>query len=279
MERLQVALERARAARAGTPAGRQSGRMSSRPRRASTEATDAAWAQLSPLEINPGRLRRKRLFSLFGGSEATAYDVLRTKVVQLTEANGWRRVAVTSPLPGSGKTTTSMNLAIALARQIDLRVILIDLDLRRPAIAKTLGHTGTGNVADLLEGRKSFADHLVRIGENLAVAMNHNGLRDPSDLLLRKSTAEVIDEIEQTYRPSLMLFDMPPLLVNDDTQAFLRNVDCGLLIAEAGQSTIAQVDACEKELAEQTNVLGVVLNKCRFHADGYAHYAYDYGYS
>lgn len=280
MERLQAALEKARTARAQSAGGREDRRAAPRDRTGQDAATvEEAWQQLRRLEVKPAKLRKRRLFALFGGGEATAYDVLRTKVVQLTEANGWRRIAITSPLPGSGKTTTSLNLAISLARQVDLKVILIDLDLRRPAIARTLGHEGTGNVADLLEGRASFRSQAIRMGDNLAIAMNHAGLRDPSDLLLRKGTSEVIDSIEQTYQPDLMLFDLPPLLVNDDAQAFLPNVDCGLLIAEAGKSTIAQVDICEKEMAEQTNVLGVVLNKCRFHADGYAHYAYDYSYS
>lgn len=279
MERLQAALEKARAARSSVPGGAQKGAARGTREIAPDAETSAAWDSLSRMSLDTRRLGRRRLVSLIGGTEATAFDVLRTKVLQLTGANAWRRIAITSPLPGSGKTTTSANLAIAIARQVDLRVVLIDLDLRRPALAKTLGHDGEGCVADILEGRKAFANHAVRLGENLAFAMNYSGLRDPSDMLLRNATSDVIDAIEETYRPDIMLFDMPPMLVNDDTQAFLKNVDCGLLIAEANRSTIQQVDICEKELAEQTNVLGIVLNKCRFHADGYAHYAYDYGYS
>jgi Mrp family chromosome partitioning ATPase len=68
-----------------------------------------------------------------------------------------------------------------------------------------------------------------------------------------------------------MIFDLPPMLVSDDTTAFLKNVDCVLLIAGAEISTISQVDACEREIAEHTNVLGVVLNKCRFHEEESGH--------
>jgi capsular exopolysaccharide synthesis family protein len=227
--------------------------------------------------VDAGRLVRRRLISFGRQAEATAFDVLRTKVLQVTGANGWKRVAITSPLPGSGKTTTSINLAVALARQVDLRIILMDLDMRRPAVARSLGLSGKTGVAPVLEGRESFGRQARRLGDNLALSMNYAGLRDPSDMFLRARTSEVLDEIEASYQPDLILFDMPPMLVNDDASAFLRNVDCALMVAEAGATTLPQVDVCEKELAEQTNVLGVVLNKCRFFSDGYYRYYQYYG--
>ena len=73
-----------------------------------------------------------------------------------------------------------------------------------------------------------------------------------------------------------MLFDMPPLLVSDDTIAFLDQVDCVLMIAAAEESTMGEIDRCGKELARHTQVLGVVLNKCRF-MDRDEGYDYDYG--
>jgi len=274
MERLKAALDKARERRGGTEAGRPAA-ATRRPAPAD-RAVDEAWSGIARLEVDPARLVRKRLISFGRQADATAFDVLRTKVLQVTGANGWRRLAITSPLPGSGKTTTSLNLAISLARQVDLRIVLMDLDMRRPAIARALGVSGKSGVAPVLDGRESFGRQARRLGENLAISMNFTGLRDPSDMLLRARTSEVLDEIEATYRPDLMLFDMPPMLVADDASAFLRNVDCAMVVAEAGSTTVAQVDVCEKELAEQTNVLGVVLNKCRFPNDGYYHYYQGY---
>jgi Mrp family chromosome partitioning ATPase len=68
-----------------------------------------------------------------------------------------------------------------------------------------------------------------------------------------------------------MLFDMPPLLVSDDNFAFLKNVDCALLLVEAGQTTTKQVDMTERQLAELTNVMGVILNKCQFNDNPYGY--------
>ena len=71
-----------------------------------------------------------------------------------------------------------------------------------------------------------------------------------------------------------MLFDLPPMLVSDDTMAFVGHVDAVLLIAAAEATTIKEVDSCERELASQTNVMGVVLNKCRYMGPeyGYSYY-------
>jgi Mrp family chromosome partitioning ATPase len=72
-----------------------------------------------------------------------------------------------------------------------------------------------------------------------------------------------------------VIFDMPPMLAGDDAIGFLHNVDCALLVAAAGSTTIAQVDACERDIAAHTNVLGVTLNKCRY-LDKDQAYGYDY---
>jgi Mrp family chromosome partitioning ATPase len=279
MERLKAALEKARIARegGGVPGAARANSGSNSLRRKRSDAVNAAWAAIDGIDVDPVQATKNRLITLGGGTDAAAFDILRTKVLQLTSANGWRRIALTSPLPGSGKTTTTLNLAVSLSRQGELRIVVIDLDLRRPALSRALGIRGQGNVADILEGRHTFADHARRLGENLALAMNYSPAHAASDLLLRRKSAAVIDDIEREYQPDLVLFDMPPMLVNDDASAFLGRVDCGIIVAEADNSTISQVDLCEKEVAEQTNVLGVVLNKCRFPSDGYAYY-YDYKY-
>jgi Mrp family chromosome partitioning ATPase len=280
MERLKAALDKARTSREEGAKRSATARVPAGPaglRRKRTEAVNAAWAAIERIEVDPSQAVKNRLVTLAGGTDAASFDILRTKVLQLTAANNWRRIALTSPLPGSGKTTTTLNLAVSLSRQGELRIVVIDLDLRRPALSRALGVRGDGNVAAILEGRHSFADHARRLGDNLALAMNYSNAHAASDLLLRRTSAAIIDEIEREYQPDLMLFDMPPLLVNDDASAFLGRVDCGIIVAEADNSTINQVDLCEKEVAEQTNVLGVVLNKCRFPSDGYAYY-YDYKY-
>ncbi|MBB4021519.1 MULTISPECIES: tyrosine-protein kinase family protein [Actibacterium] len=272
MEKLQAALEQARRQR--TEGASERGPAKAALVRPLQQNVVEAWDALQPLNADPKLLQRNRVYTSLGNAYATPYDMLRTKMFQLMNANGWRRVAITSPSPGSGKTTTTANLASSFGRQVDLRSVVMDMDMRRPSLARVFGHSGTYSVFDVLEETVPFAEQALRFGKNVALSMNTKTARDPSELFLRRRTAEIIDEIENTYQPGIMLFDMPPVLSNDDTRAFLDNVDCALIVAEAEQSTIKQIDLCERELAEQTNVLGVVLNKCRFSDDSYG---YGYG--
>jgi len=276
MEKLKAALDKARATReAAQGAPRPDAPEARAPVPPVAPGIVAEWEALKPLEAEPSAPARKRLVTLAGGAEATPFDVLRTRVVQLTGANDWRRIAITSPLPASGKTTTAINLAIALARHGDLRVILIDLDMRRPGLGRLLDMSGGASTWEMLEGRVSFAEQARSVTSNLAVSMNNLPMGAAADLLLRRATRDALDEIERRYQPDLMLFDLPPMLVGDETRAFSSSVDCALLVVESDVTTSAQVDTCEKELAEQTNVLGIVLNKCRFAAEESGYY-YEY---
>jgi len=108
-----------------------------------------------------------------------------------------------------------------------------------------------------------FAQQGLRIGDNVAVSMSRGPVADPTRLLLDEQTADVLDRIEADYSPDLMIFDLPSVLVNDDTRAFLKNVDCALIVIRADTTQYSQFNTCEREIAEQTNVLGVVLNAYR----------------
>ena len=90
-------------------------------------------------------------------------------------------------------------------------------------------------------------------------------------MLLKSQSAEILDDIQSAYRPDIMLFDLPPILISDETRAFLKLVDGVLIVASAESTSVSQVDECEREVAEYTNVAGVVLNKCRFMDDGYGY--------
>lgn len=276
MEKLQAALEKAREQR-GDAALRPSKSRRSRDASIADSELNALWDKVPYMTIDKVKLQKRKLVFTEAGRLATPFDMLRTKVLQIVAANGWKRIAVTSPSPGCGKTTTAANLAISLGRQQDLKVMLFDMDMRRPALAKTLMQKGgVHNTFDVLERRATLDQQAQRIGKNLIISVNYNAMRDPADLFLRQRTGDIIDELEATYKPDLMVFDMPPMLINDDTSAFLKHVDCALIVVEAGTSTVEQVDLCEKELAVQTNVLGMLLNKCRFQSDGYGYYS-NYG--
>lgn len=269
MEKLQAAIETAR---------RKRGDSDHRPVEAETKVVTkpgssddpkALWNALPQVDLERDSLVRMRILSQNASVESTPFDVLRTKVLYQMKQNGWTRLAVTSPMPQSGKSTTIVNLALAMGRQPELNTILFDFDLRTPTVGEKLGLPTPRSIAPLLSGERSFADHGCRIGPNLALALSGVPETDPTRLLMADNTRETLAEIERVYQPDLMIFDLPSILIGDDARAFLQHVDCALILARADETRYGDFDSCEREVSEYTNVLGVVLNAYK-HGDGLA---------
>src|SRR6056297_1381563 len=282
MEKLQKALQKAREQRGGPGVGPDVAAAPIAHADASAKdshalappggETNALWQALAPFQPSRKTMERYRIFTADAGPLGTAFDILRTKILLTMRKNGWTRLAITSPTMGCGKTTTACNLAIGFARNPDQHTILLELDLRRPSIAKLLDLPKGTDVTKLLSGDVAFAEQALRYRQNVAVAAAHNISPDPTSILTSKAMHNTLAEIEVTYSPDIMIFDLPPLLVGDDTRSVLKDVDCALLVARSGVTTVSQIDTCEREIAEHTNMLGVVLNQCRDTDDKYGYY-------
>ena len=278
MEKLQKALQKAREQRITSPepvdrlATDLLARDSATRQDPADDEAAALWDALEGFEPSAKTLEKNRIVTAAAGPLGASFDILRTKTMLTMRKNGWTRLAITSPTMGCGKTTTACNLAIGYARNPEVRTILMEFDLRRPSVAKTLDLPVTADLTDLLNGQTDFADHAFRYRRNVAVVAASKPSPDPTSLLISKTTQTVLQDIEDRYAPDIMIFDLPPLLVTDDTRAVLKDVDCAILVARAGATTVAQLDICEREIAEHTNMLGIVLNQCRDVEDDYGYY-------
>ncbi len=256
MERIQSALAKARAARDRKLQGANPG--------TGKKTTESGpWPGLTEMKLNPGHLESNRIVAMHPGPNASSFDMMRTNLLRTLRANGWTRVAITSPTPGCGKSTLAANLAFSLARLADTRVLVIELDLRHPSLIRMLGAGADQNFAGMLAEGKIDYSQIRRAGPNLAFALNAHPMENPAELLSAARTADIIDEIEAQLRPDVVLVDLSPVLVSDDAIAFLDQVDCALMVAGADESRVSEIDKCGKDLATRTQVLGVVLNKCR----------------
>ncbi|KQV70304.1 CpsD/CapB family tyrosine-protein kinase [Rhizobium sp. Root1220] len=238
----------------------------------SQELSQIAWDALSPLVIDHDAIARNRIVTANRSDTAhVAFDMLRTKLLQELRQNNWTSVAITSPTPGCGKTFVAANLAFSLANQKDCRTLLLDLDLRRPQVGKTLGIKNAASMESFLKGEIEVGDTFLRHEENLAIAANRKPAQFSAELLQSTASTDALFEMKQRMMPDIILFDLPPMLSTDDVLAFLPNVDCVILVAAAEHSTLAEVDVCEHSLAAKANVLGVVLNKCKFTPEKYGY--------
>jgi Mrp family chromosome partitioning ATPase len=275
VERLRTAIEKARRLRQQRQPGEAEPTGAATLRRLPT--AEAAWEALREAAVDEKTLEAERVVSYRKADPAhVAFDVLRTRLLKVCRDNGWTRVAITSPTKACGKSMVCANLAFSLARNDDTRTILLDLDLKLPRLARVFGVKPGAGAAAFLSGASAPEAFLTRIGSNLAVGLNVERVRNSAELIQSPQAAATLGAMIDRYRPEIVLYDLPPLLVSDDVIGLLPQVDAVLLVVAAGQSTAKDVSACETLLADAANLVGVVLNKCR--DDPRDSYAYEYQY-
>jgi len=274
MEKLQAALARAREKREndGRPV---TSRVPSRNLRSPvpSKAYVDLWSGIPLFDPQEKKMHQSRIYSSEASVEAKHFDILRTKLLLEMRRNDWTRIAITSATPSCGKTTTACNLITGFGRQPEEYGMLFDMDFRRPAVFKAFGAAPAASLEDVFLGEVEFEDQALRMHPNTSVSMTTRAVSDPARVILRSQTAEILDRVQTDYRPDLMLFDMPPVLVSDETRGFLKLVDAVLIVAGAESSTVSQIDEVEREVAQYSDVAGIILNKCRFMEDDYG-YAY-----
>ena len=254
---------------------------SNRPRlrRVPTSASETANVRrFQPVPLDRGVLEENHILpQIVDPGALRAYKILRTRVLRRLEANQWHSFAVTGATPGEGKTLTSINLAMALAQDSNTWVFLVDLDLQRPRVATYLGLSnshGERGLTDYLLGDATFEQIVYSPGnlERLAVIPNFQSVGNASDLLTSPRMEELMQSLEGETPRRIVIFDMPPVLASDDVLAFSPQVDGMLLVvAEGGTSRDALRGA--KEMLQEMNLLGVVLNRSEAQDEG-AYYSY-----
>jgi capsular exopolysaccharide synthesis family protein len=201
---------------------------------------------------------------------AEQYQGLRMTVERLKKQRDVRLIAITSATAGDGKTVTAMNLAGMLARDSNARVLLIDADLRRPAIASRLGIAAAGarGLADAIADANVSLDAIAHKidGFNLWVVPSGTG-RVPVHEVLRSPRLErVLQEARQQY--DFVVLDTPPLLPVFDATQIGGMVD-GLLVVVAANHTPRKLLAEALALLDPATVLGIVFNRDKQPLFGY----------
>ena len=192
-----------------------------------------------------------------------AFDMLRTRLRQTTQEKGWRNIAITAPTSGCGNTFTSVNLALSLSRIPGSRTVLMDMNLRDPSVARSFDLHAPSNLRDLLDGSIPMQQHLLRIGDTLALGLNDSPDENAAETLLDPATGIMLDKMRAALRPELVIYDMPPLLAHDDVSAFLPQLDGVLLVSDGTRTMAKQLRECERRLDGKVPLLGVVLNRAR----------------
>jgi protein-tyrosine kinase len=222
------------------------------------------WESLNAVTLDGDTLAGNRLFTNSKESPAgPAFDVLRTRIAQAMAEKGWRRIGITSPTSGCGSSFTAANLALSLARRPGARVVLIDLDLRRPSLHRLLGLTPTGALRDFIDGSQPMESLFVRVGRSLAIGLNADPVPDAGDLLQGPDTVLALDALDTQLDPEIVVMDLAPALLGDDVICMADKLDAVLIVADGTRTTAKEIRACEALFDGRIPVMGVVLNRAQ----------------
>lgn len=231
---------------------------------------------LGGISFDPNAQRRPLIVHADPRSpRAEAFRALRTNLRFVGLESGRRAFVTTSAMPSEGKTTTTANLAIALAES-GASVVLVDADLRRPRTAQLMGIEGAIGLTDVLIGAVEVDDAMQPWGHGgLSVLPAGSIPPNPSELLGSAAMEAVVEELSQRF--DYVLIDAPPVLPVTDA-AILSQLTAGaLLVTAADKSTRPQFRAAQESLERVgAKVLGTVVTMLPSkgaNAYGYGYYA------
>jgi len=196
------------------------------------------------------------------GLVADQVKILRTQLLQRLQQRGGNSVLFTSARPGEGKTLNAINTAISIAQEVERTVLLIDANLRQPAIHKYLGIAEGLGLADYLLGRAEIGEILVNPGiEKLTLLPGGRPLATSSEMLGATRMSDLVQEMKYRYEDRILVFDGPDILTNADALVFSRLVDGVVLVVEAEKTTRQSVQQALERLGENCHLLGTVFNR------------------
>jgi capsular exopolysaccharide synthesis family protein len=190
---------------------------------------------------------------------AEQYRSLRTRIKRAEGNRSMRAIAITSPEKGDGKSLTAANLALTMGQEFQHKVLLLDGDLRRPAVHRLFGIGEGPGLSDVLMGGAELDQVLVSLSEyHITILPAGTPPSHPAEILGSAAMRRVLDTLRSRF--DRVLLDMPPVAPLADLHIVAPMVDGLLMIVRAG---ITPKPAIERALAglEMSKVLGLVLNE------------------
>ena len=210
---------------------------------------------------------------------AEQYKKLRARILQITAKDFLNTIMVTSSDISEGKTITAINLAVAIANEIDYTVLLVDADLRATSVHKYLGIKPKYGLSDYLTGKTGLSDILIKTGiGKLVVLPAGNPPENPAELLSSDKMKRLVSEIKLRYKDRYIIFDSSPVLVTADALSLGIHMDGVVFVVKAARTSQKAAEQAIS-LMKGCNILGIVFNDVpQYLANNLYPYYYPYGY-
>lgn len=223
------------------------------------------------IELNFNRLREKG-FVVPGDRSTTAEEIRLIKRPLLRQAFAEGRhtnsmshlIMVTSARPSEGKTFMAINLALSMALEKDITVLLIDADVAQPAVPGVLGFESERGLLDLLvDSQLDMSEVMIRTNiENLQILPAGRDMPNANELLASGKMEALVKDIAERYPDRVIIFDTPPVLVRTETSVLAPHVGQVAFVIEAEHTNEAAVKESLELLSGCRNI-GLILNKLR----------------
>jgi Mrp family chromosome partitioning ATPase len=265
MEKIQRALELSRLQRAAADEPREADvpqRSSSTRPELVTNQVRSEQKNIQRFPVDRRKLRAQRVaFSDESTAAARAYRMLRAQVLQRARSSGLRVLGVVSAASGEGKTLTAVNFAISLAAEPNHRVTLVDLDLRHPSIARTLGITPERGLETWLCDPSDTPPPLCELEgiPRLQVVPTLVPVAGSSETLAGARARSLFDQLKAHDDSRVVIVDLSPALLSDDVLTIAPLIDGFLFVITEGRTRRDDI-ARVFELLGRNRVVGTVLN-------------------
>lgn len=198
-----------------------------------------------------------------------SHRTLRTRLLRMRSDKGLRSVAVTSSAKGEGKTLTSLSIAISCAQMQDLRVLLVDADMRSFGLSRLVAASAGPGVTDVLSGKGEPPNCVLPTDlPNLHFLRGGSATGSPAELLAGQRWRQLVDWCHKEY--SLIIIDTPPVLILTDTDLVVAPCDGVLLIARSLHTQSALLQKSYTHI-DPKKLLGVVLNGAEQNRNAYSY--------
>ena len=238
------------------------------------------------VELDLAKMRDMGMVTAAGGRTNLVEDFRIIKRPLLNRAfaerikgdNPANLIMITSSLPGEGKTYCAINLAMSIAMELDHTVLLVDADVARPSVLRTLGLPAQRGLMDLLvDDKLDVSDVLLRTNvDTLSILSAGTSTPRATELLASSTMASLVDEIANRYPDRIVIFDSPPLLLTSEARALASHMGQIVVVVEAQRTTQHAVGEALRQLEGYTNV-NLIYNKTRDIPGIEETYDYHYG--
>ncbi|MFP4055889.1 MAG: CpsD/CapB family tyrosine-protein kinase [Candidatus Brocadiia bacterium] len=201
---------------------------------------------------------------------------LKAMIRGLPGGDKLRTITMTSAGKGEGKSTTALNLAVAMCQDFDSRIAIVDADLRRPRVHRLLGMTPRRGLSDVLSGEVVPEDVLITNSiPRLTILPGGRSSKSPAEMLASPRMRQLVEELKSRF--DFIIFDTPPVLTVADAIVMGPLTDGVILVIQAGKVRKKPIQRAV-ELLHNSKILGFVLNRGDLVLSHYGYRYYDRGY-